>query len=80
MDVRAMMMQRLRFDYSEDGMHQLFVQLDRLHDLASEGRLAEVSELTADEMRSWLEDIIYTARETIREIERHERQGRRRRR
>jgi hypothetical protein len=80
MDVRAMMTQRLRFDYSEDGMYQLFVQLDKLHDCASEGRLAEVTDLTNEEMRGWLEDIVYTARETIREMERHERRSRRRRR
>jgi hypothetical protein len=78
MDVRAMMMQRLRFDYSEDGMYQLFVQLDKLHDCASEGRLVEVTDLTVEEMRGWLEDIVYTARETIREIERQERRRRRR--
>jgi hypothetical protein len=55
--------------YSEVWFDALFRALDRLHDDVSQGRLSSVLALAPAEMVGWLEDIIYTARETIREIQ-----------
>ncbi len=60
--------ERIRRDYSAEGMEELFLRLDLLHDYASAGRLPEVSPLSRAELRGWLEDVIYTARETLREM------------
>ncbi len=59
------------FDYSDAGFERIFAKLDLLHDLASEGRLIEATPLRATEVIGWLEDIIFTAEETIREIDAH---------
>lgn len=60
--------ERIRRDYSAEGMEEIFLRLDLLHDYAAAGRLAEVTPLSRDELRGWLEDLIYTARETLREM------------
>lgn len=60
--------ERIRRDYSAEGMEELFLRLDLLHDYASVGRLGEVTPLSRAELRGWLEDLIYTARETLREM------------
>ncbi len=57
------------YDYTDAGFERLFKQLDLLHDLASEGRLVEATPLRASDVIGWLEDIIFTAEETIREID-----------
>ena len=57
------------FDYNDAGFENTFKKLDLLHDLASEGRLAEATSLRASDVIGWLEDIIFTAEETIREID-----------
>jgi hypothetical protein len=54
--------------YTEAWFERLFQAMDRLHDEASAGRLSSVSPVPAAEMIGWLEDIIYTAQETIMEI------------
>ena len=61
--------ERIRRDYSAEGMEELFLRIDLLHDYASAGRLADATPLSRAELRGWLEDIIYTARETLREME-----------
>ena len=61
--------ERIRRDYSAEGMEELVLRLDLLHDYASAGRLDEATTLSRAELRGWLEDIIYTARETLREID-----------
>ncbi len=60
--------ERIRRDYSAEGMEELFLRLDLLHDYASVGRLVEVTPLSQVELRGWLEDLIYTARETLHEM------------
>lgn len=46
----------------------LFTALDRLHDDVCADRLAPVPAMPFDEMVGWLEDIVYTAKETISEL------------
>jgi hypothetical protein len=60
--------ERLRRDYSAEGMEELFVRLDLLHDYAAAGRLHEVTSLSPTDMQGWLEELIYTARETLHEM------------
>ncbi len=60
--------ERIRHDYSAEGMEDIFLRLDLLHDYASEGRLNDVTTLSRAELRGWLEELIYTARETLREM------------
>jgi hypothetical protein len=62
-------MDRIRRDYSAEGLEDVFLRLDLLHDYVSAGRLNDVTTLSRSELRGWLEDIIYTARETLREME-----------
>jgi len=61
--------ERIRRDYSAEGMEELFLRLDLLHDYASSRRLDEVTSLSRAELRGWLEEVIFTARETLREME-----------
>lgn len=61
--------ERIRRDYSAEGMEDLFLRLDLLHDYASNGRLNDISPLSRDELQAWLRELIYTARETLREME-----------
>jgi hypothetical protein len=61
--------ERIRRDYSAEGMEELFLRLDLLHDYASTGRLGDVTQLSREDLRGWLEELIFTARETIRELD-----------
>jgi hypothetical protein len=63
--------ERIRRDYSAEGMEELFVRLDLLHDYAAAGQLEDVTALSRADLRGWLEELIYTARETLREMEGH---------
>ncbi len=60
--------ERIRRDYSAEGLEEIFLRLDLLHDYASAGRLDDVTTLSRSELRGWLEEFIYTARETLREM------------
>jgi len=55
--------------FSDVRFESIFNAVDRLHDAASSGKLAEVTNLSTDEVIGWLQDIAYTANETIRELE-----------
>jgi hypothetical protein len=63
---------RIRRDYSAMGMEELLAQLDLLHDFAAAGRLDEATDLNRAELQGWLRELIFVARETLREIEQHE--------
>jgi hypothetical protein len=55
--------------FTDIRFESIFNALDRLHDAASSGKLAEVTNLSSEEVIGWLQDIIYTAEETVRELE-----------
>jgi hypothetical protein len=55
--------------FTDIRFESIFNAIDRLHDAASSGKLAEVTNLSKDEVIGWLRDIAYTANETIRELE-----------
>jgi hypothetical protein len=46
----------------------MFQSLDELHTAASEGHLQMVTPLTNAELVGWLQELIFTAQETITEI------------
>ncbi|MBI5671635.1 MAG: hypothetical protein HZC41_26885 [Chloroflexi bacterium] len=43
--------------------------IDDLHDAAAEGTLSSTTSLSKQELVCWLRDVVYTAQETIKEIE-----------
>jgi hypothetical protein len=55
--------------FDEAWFEQVFLALDRLHDAVSAEPPRDYSPVNPVEMVGWLEDIIYTAQETIREIQ-----------
>ncbi|MCS6870535.1 MAG: hypothetical protein NZ571_03675 [Anaerolineae bacterium] len=55
--------------FTEDRFAALFRTVDRLHDIVCEGKLAQVTTLSAEEVIGWLQDIGYTIQETIRELQ-----------
>ena len=54
--------------FTDMRFESLFNAIDRLHDAASSGKLAEVTNLSTDDVIGWLRDIVYTANETINEL------------
>lgn len=50
-------------------LSSLLDALDELHSAVSEGELRAATTLTESELRSWLSEIIYTAQETLREMD-----------
>lgn len=66
--VELALRERIRRDYSPEGMEELYLRLDLLHDYAACGRLGEATALSRAELRGWIEELIFTLRETLREI------------
>lgn len=65
--------QQLNFQvlYNDARLEHLSATLDELHSAASEGHLPALTPLNSTELVSWLRELIYTAEETIVEIEEH---------
>jgi hypothetical protein len=66
--------QLLHANFDTAWFETMFQAMDRLHDAVSDdavlpGHLSVVSPLVPAEMVGWLEEIIYTAQETIHEIQ-----------
>ncbi len=62
----------LQLLYNDVRLGDLFQVLDDLHTAASDGRLQSVTTLTNDEVMSWLNELAYTAQETIVELRKAE--------
>jgi hypothetical protein len=58
--------------YNDMRLAGLFQSLDELHSAASEGSLQSITPLSNAELLGWLQELIYTAEETISEIRQHE--------
>ncbi len=58
--------------YNDMRLAGLFQSLDELHNAASEGSLQSVTPLSNAELLGWLQELIFTAEETISEIRQHE--------
>jgi hypothetical protein len=61
-------LQVLQSRLTEGHLDSILTTLDRLHDAAATDNLELHSALSAEQLVGWLEDIIYTAQETIREL------------
>jgi hypothetical protein len=59
----------LQLLYNTARLGDLFEALDELHSAASDGNVRAVTPLSNAELMSWLYEIIYTAQETMVEIE-----------
>ncbi|MBL8119169.1 MAG: hypothetical protein J0L63_12390 [Anaerolineae bacterium] len=57
------------FLFTDAGLEAVFEVFDNLHDAASEGQLQEVTALDNRELVGWLRELVFTAQETISEIE-----------
>ncbi len=55
--------------YTEARLVALFQALDELHSAASEDRLNTLTTASKVELVGWLHELVYTAQETIAEIE-----------
>lgn len=53
---------------TEATLETILQTVDRLHDAAHAGRLLGVSPMSWQEIQGWLEDIVFTAEETLREL------------
>lgn len=63
------MMPSLQLLFTETRFAAMVETLDALHSAASEGRVRDVSPLTHAELIGWLYEVVYTAQETLAEIE-----------
>ena len=54
---------------NDNRLASLFQSLDELHTAASDGQLHRVTPLTNTELVGWLQEMIFTAQETIEEID-----------
>lgn len=59
-----------RAEVRADELEDLYLRLDRLHDVAAAGRLPASTGLSRDELRGWLEELAYITREALRELDR----------
>lgn len=64
-ELRKMLVEKLTEAHFEAQLQLL----DRVHDAATLGTLNDVTELDKRTLIGWLDDLIFTAEETIREIE-----------
>jgi hypothetical protein len=55
----------------EEKLERLLMALDELHTAASDGTLGALTSLSRQELVSWLNDLIYTASETLAELADH---------
>lgn len=60
--------QNLAVLYNDNLLADLMDALDRLHTAASEGQLQAATSLSRRELAAWLNEVVYTAQETLREL------------
>lgn len=57
------------FLLTDDGLAAVYEAFDDLHNAASEGEIDDVTVLNNRELVNWLRELVFTAQETIVEIE-----------
>lgn len=68
MNTKILSLTVLQNRLTECHLETVMATLDRLHDATTTDTLAAVSNLSAEDVVGWLEDIIYTAQETLKEM------------
>jgi hypothetical protein len=59
----------LQLLYTDARMAALLIALDELHNAASARKLPAITSLSKAELTGWLRELVYTAQETIAELE-----------
>ncbi len=59
-------------NYSRAELERIYAYLDHLHDIASEGHVRELTNMSPADLVEYLHELGFTVDETIREIEMHE--------
>lgn len=57
------------FLLTDAGLAAVYEAFDELHDAVSEGQIQEMTPLDRRELLGWLRELVFTAQETIAEIE-----------
>jgi len=57
------------FLLTDAGLAAVYEAFDDLHDAVSEGQIQELTPLDRRELLGWLRELVFTAQETIAEIE-----------
>ena len=65
----------LQLGTTDARLNALFEALDELHSAASAGTIHKLTTLDNHELKGWLREFVYTAQETIAEIESHSGDG-----
>ncbi len=68
METKILSLKILQNRLTECHLETVLATLDRLHDATTTDTLAAVSNLSTEDVVGWLEDIIYTAQETLKEM------------
>lgn len=50
-------------------LNEVLDVLDELHEAVSEGNMTSFTDVNAGELENWLRDLVYTAQETLQEIQ-----------
>lgn len=66
----------LQLRYADDQLNHMYDVLDDLHSAASEGQLGTMTTINEGDLVGLLRDLIYTAQETISEIEKQTKRSR----
>lgn len=66
----------LQLRYADDQLNHMYDVLDDLHSAASEGQLGTMTTINEGDLVGLLRDLIYTAQETISEIEKQTKRNR----
>jgi len=68
MDTKILSLKILQNRLTACHLETVLATLDRIHEATATDTLDAVSNLSAEEVVGWLEDIIYTAQETLKEM------------
>ncbi len=68
MNAKILSLKIMQNRVTECHLETVLATLDRLHDATMADTLDAVSNLSAEDVVGWLEDIIYTAQETLKEM------------
>jgi hypothetical protein len=61
-----------RRDYTAVALEALYKQIDQMHDDAANGQLYATTDISRADLQGWIEELIYTLRETLLEVNKTE--------
>lgn len=69
MNIKTLSLEVIQSKIGEVQLESLLKTLDRLHEAAANQNLAAETTLDAEALVGWLEDIVFTAQEAIKEVQ-----------